>query len=93
MRQPIVYVDTSAIREDKLEQVEVAIKNLAAFVEADMPPQTPPSMSRQIRSSPEIRVLPHPHNKKPHGLRRSRAVLARVNCRALCAVLSYITEL
>jgi hypothetical protein len=39
MRQPIVYVDTSAIREDKLEQVEVAIKNLTAFVEADMPPK------------------------------------------------------
>lgn len=34
---PIVYIDTSAIREGKREQLEVAMKNLAAFVEANMP--------------------------------------------------------
>jgi hypothetical protein len=37
MPPPIVYVDTSAIREGKHEQLEVAMKDLAAFVEANMP--------------------------------------------------------
>ena len=37
MPQPIVYIDTSAIREGKLEQLEAAMKDLAAFVEANMP--------------------------------------------------------
>jgi len=35
--QPIVYIDTSKIRSDKLEELKVAIKGLAAFVEANMP--------------------------------------------------------
>ena len=34
---PIVYVDTSVIREGKLEQLEAAMKHLAAFVEANVP--------------------------------------------------------
>ena len=37
MPEPIVYVDTSAVRPGKLEQLEVAMKNLVAFVEANMP--------------------------------------------------------
>ena len=37
MSQPIVYVDTSTIREGRLDELEVAMKNLAAFVEANMP--------------------------------------------------------
>jgi hypothetical protein len=37
MPPPIVYIDTSAIREGKHEQLEVAMKHLAAFVEANMP--------------------------------------------------------
>jgi hypothetical protein len=37
MPPPIVYIDTSAIREGKHEQLEVAMKDLAAFVEANMP--------------------------------------------------------
>lgn len=37
MPQPIVYVDTSTIREGKLEQLEVAMKDLAAFVETNVP--------------------------------------------------------
>jgi hypothetical protein len=37
MAQPIVYIDTSSICEGKLEQLEVAMKNLAAFVEANVP--------------------------------------------------------
>lgn len=37
MHQPIFYVDTSSIREGKLGEVEVAMKDLAAFVEANMP--------------------------------------------------------
>ena len=37
MPQPIVYVDTSTIREGKLDQLEVAMKNLAAFVETNVP--------------------------------------------------------
>ncbi len=37
MRQPIAYVDTSAIREGKLEDLEVAMDHLAAFVEENMP--------------------------------------------------------
>jgi hypothetical protein len=37
MPQPIVYVDTSAIREGKLGELEAAMTDLAAFVEANMP--------------------------------------------------------
>ena len=37
MPQPIVYVDTSAIREGKLNELEVAMKGLAEFVEAKVP--------------------------------------------------------
>jgi hypothetical protein len=37
MPQPIVYIDTSTIREGKLEQLEVAMKDLAAFVERNVP--------------------------------------------------------
>jgi hypothetical protein len=37
MAPPIVYVDTSAIRDGKHEQLEVAMNDLAAFVEANMP--------------------------------------------------------
>lgn len=37
MSQPIVYIDTSAIREGKLEQLEAAMKDLATFVEANVP--------------------------------------------------------
>ena len=35
--QPIVYVDTSSIRNGKLEELKVAMKGLAAFVEANVP--------------------------------------------------------
>ena len=37
MPQPIVYIDTSAIREGKVQQLEVAMKQLATFVEANVP--------------------------------------------------------
>ena len=37
MPQPIVYVDTSTIREGKLAELETAMKELAAFVEANVP--------------------------------------------------------
>ena len=37
MYQPIVYIDTSAIRKGKLEQLEVGMKSLAAFVELQVP--------------------------------------------------------
>lgn len=37
MAQPIVYIDTSAIREGKLDQLELAMKDLAAFLEANVP--------------------------------------------------------
>jgi hypothetical protein len=37
MSQPIVYTDTSVIREGKLDQLELAMKDLAAFVEANVP--------------------------------------------------------
>lgn len=37
MGQPIVYVDTSAIRAGKLAELEVAMKRLAAFVEENVP--------------------------------------------------------
>ncbi len=37
MSQPIVYVDTSTIREGKLAELEMAMKDLAAFVEANVP--------------------------------------------------------
>lgn len=35
--QPIVYIDTSAIRDGKLEQLRKAMKGLATFVEANVP--------------------------------------------------------
>lgn len=37
MTQPIVYVDTSRIREGKLDELEPAMEDLSAFVEANMP--------------------------------------------------------
>lgn len=37
MPQPIVYIDTSTIREGKLEELELAMKGLAMFVEANVP--------------------------------------------------------
>ena len=37
MAQPIVYIDTSSIREGKLEELEAAMQHLAAFVEANVP--------------------------------------------------------
>jgi len=37
MSQPIFYIDTSSIRESKLEELQAAMKDLAAFVEANMP--------------------------------------------------------
>lgn len=37
MHQPIVYIDTSVIREGRLEELEVAMKDLAAFVESNVP--------------------------------------------------------
>ena len=35
--QPIVYIDTSAVRDGKLEELKLAMKSLAAFVEANVP--------------------------------------------------------
>ena len=35
--QPIVYIDTSAIRDGKLEDVKAAMRSLAVFVEANVP--------------------------------------------------------
>lgn len=37
MPPPIVYVDTSAIRDGKHRELEVAMKRLAVFVEQNMP--------------------------------------------------------
>ena len=37
MSHTIVYIDTSTICEGKLEELEVAMKDLAAFVEANEP--------------------------------------------------------
>ena len=37
MTQPIVYVDISEIREGRLGELELAMKDLAAFVEVNMP--------------------------------------------------------
>jgi hypothetical protein len=37
MAQPIVYIDVSAIRNGKLEEVTAAMKGLASFVEANVP--------------------------------------------------------
>ena len=37
MPRPIVYIDTSNIREGKLEELEAAMQHLAAFVEAKVP--------------------------------------------------------
>lgn len=34
---PLVYVDTSTIRDGKLEQLQEAMRSLAAFVEANVP--------------------------------------------------------
>jgi hypothetical protein len=35
--QPVVYVDTSTVRDGKLEEVKAAAKRLSGFVEANMP--------------------------------------------------------
>jgi len=37
MSEPIVYIDSSAIREGKLEQVKANIKELVEFIEAKEP--------------------------------------------------------
>jgi len=37
MPQPIVYIDTSAIRKGKLDELRAAMKALATFVEANVP--------------------------------------------------------
>ena len=37
MSQQIVYIDTSEIREGKLNELKTAMKALASFVEANMP--------------------------------------------------------
>lgn len=37
MPQPIVYVDTSVLRPGKLQDLEAAMRHLAAFVEANVP--------------------------------------------------------
>ena len=37
MRPPIVYVDTSAVKNGKLGELEVGMKRLAAFVETNVP--------------------------------------------------------
>jgi hypothetical protein len=37
MPQPIVYVDTSSIREGRHDELEAAMARLAAFVEVNMP--------------------------------------------------------
>ena len=37
MSQPIVYVDVSTIREGRYAELEVAMKGLAAFIEANEP--------------------------------------------------------
>jgi len=44
--QPIVYIDTSAIRNGKLEKLKVAMSHLAAFVETNVL-----SSSRTVSSS------------------------------------------
>jgi quinol monooxygenase YgiN len=37
MSSPIIYIDTSEIREGRLEAVKAAIEELAAFIEANNP--------------------------------------------------------
>ncbi len=37
MTEPIVYIDVSEIRDGKLEDLRIAMKELAAFVEANEP--------------------------------------------------------
>lgn len=37
MSQPIVYIDTSDIRDGKLEELKASIKHLTAFVKANVP--------------------------------------------------------
>lgn len=37
MPQPIVYIDTSEVREGRLDELEAKIRDLAAFVEANVP--------------------------------------------------------
>lgn len=37
MPQPIVYIDTSEVREGRLDELEAKLKDLAAFVEANVP--------------------------------------------------------
>lgn len=38
MARPIVYVDTSKVREGKLEELEPAMADLATFVKENVPP-------------------------------------------------------
>jgi hypothetical protein len=37
MNQPIIYLDTSAIQEEKLDQLKASMKELKSFVEENMP--------------------------------------------------------
>lgn len=37
MSQPVVYVDTSIVREGRLDELEPAMDHLTGFVEANMP--------------------------------------------------------
>lgn len=37
MHRPIVYIDTSAIRDGKLDELERAMRHLAGFVETNVP--------------------------------------------------------
>lgn len=37
MNQPIIYIDTSAIKEGKLEQLKESMSELKSFVEKNMP--------------------------------------------------------
>jgi hypothetical protein len=37
MSHPIIYIDTSTIREGQLERLKSAMRDLAAFVEANVP--------------------------------------------------------
>lgn len=37
MSSPIIYIDTSMVRKGQLEKLKIAMKDLAMFVEANMP--------------------------------------------------------
>jgi hypothetical protein len=37
MNQPIIYLDTSEIQEEKLDQLKASMKELKSFVEENMP--------------------------------------------------------